>query len=183
MKVTPLGIDGACAIDAMPRKDKRGTFSRLFCDRELRAVHHGRRIVQINLSLTLKRGALRGLHFQRSPASEAKLVRCLTGTLFDVVVDLRRGSRTFLQWHGEELSEGNSRMLYIPEGCAHGFQALEANVEALYLHTGEYSSSHEGGLRHDDPLLGIEWPLPVTDLSDRDRSHPLLKADFLGLVP
>lgn len=182
MKVTPLGLDGACVIDTTPRVDQRGTFSRLFCDRELREVHHGKPIVQINHSLTLKRGALRGLHFQRSPAVEGKLVRCLAGAIFDVVVDLRRGSGTFLQWHGERLSGQNARMLYIPEGCAHGFQALEANVEVLYLHTGKYSPSHEGGVRHDDPLLGIDWPLPVTDLSDRDGSHPLLKSDFAGLV-
>lgn len=182
MKVTPLGMDGVCAIDTVPRKDERGTFARFFCDGELRGVHDGKPIVQVNHSLTLKKGALRGMHFQRSPALEGKFVRCLAGAVFDVIVDLRCGSSTFLQWHGEKLSAQNTRMVYIPEGCAHGFQALEANVEMLYLHTGAYSSSHEGGVRHDDPLLGIEWPLPVVDLSDRDAGHLLLKVDFEGLL-
>lgn len=110
-----------------------------------------------------------------------KFVRCLRGRVWDVAVDLRRSSPSFLKWHAEELSPEHATMLVIPEGCAHGFQVLEAESELLYLHTAHYEKSAEGGVRHDDPRLGIHWPLPVTDLSERDRSHPLLDTTFPGV--
>lgn len=140
-----------------------------------------RRVVQVNHSRTHQTGAVRGLHFQHAPHSEMKLVRCLRGRIWDVVADLRAGSPTFLRWQAEELCPGNARMIVVPEGCAHGFQVLEADSELLYLHTAPYTPQAEGGVRHDDPALAICWPLPVTDLSARDRSHPLLGAGFAGL--
>lgn len=183
MNVMPLAISGAALVQGEPFADHRGAFARLFCIDALSEVFGQRRVVQANHSLTRAAGALRGLHFQHAPHAEMKLVRCLRGRVWDVLVDLRAGSPTFLQWHAEELSPGNARMLVIPEGCAHGFQALEADSELLYLHTAPYTPQAEGGVRHDDPALGIRWPLPVTDLSARDRSHPLLSTGFAGLIP
>ena len=121
------------------------------------------------------------MHFQYPPKAEVKLVRCLRGSIFDVIVDLRRDSKTFLQWYGKKLSGENMMMLYVPEGCAHGFQTLEDNCEMLYLHTEFYSPSHEGGLRYNDPKIGIQWPLEVTEISRRDESYPLLPPDFAGV--
>lgn len=181
MKLTSLAIHGAALVQSEPFADRRGAFARLFCTETLAEVFGQRRLVQINHSRTSAAGALRGLHFQHAPHAEMKLVRCLRGRVWDVVVDLRAGSPTLLQWHAEELSPGNARMMVIPEGCAHGFQALEADSELLYLHTAPYMPQSEGGVRHDDPALGIRWPLPVADLSARDRSHPLLSAGFAGL--
>jgi dTDP-4-dehydrorhamnose 3,5-epimerase len=162
--------------------DARGEFARLFCAAELAAAHAERPIVQINLSRTGHVGALRGLHFQTPPFAESKWVRCLKGRVFDIAVDLRRGSPTFLQHCAVELSPGAMNAIFIPEGCAHGFQALEPESELLYLHSAPYAPDHEGGLRWDDPALGIAWPLAVTDVSERDRGHPLLDASFKGIA-
>lgn len=181
MKITPLAIQGAALVRGEPFADDRGAFARLFCVDALADVFGQRAVVQANHSRTRAVGALRGLHFQHAPHAEMKLVRCLRGRVWDVLVDLRAGSRTFLQWHAEELSPGNAAMLVIPEGCAHGFQVLEADSELLYLHTAPYTPQAEGGVRHDDPALCIRWPMPVTDLSARDRSHPFLGAGFTGL--
>jgi dTDP-4-dehydrorhamnose 3,5-epimerase len=166
-----------------PFSDNRGTFTRLFCAAELEDIIGTRRIVQINHSCTNGVGAVRGLHYQRSPHEEMKLITCLNGRVWDVVLDLRAGSKTFLQWHAEELTPSNSRMIVIAEGCAHGFQVLEPSSELLYLHTALYDSGSEGGVRPMDPRLGISWPLPIADLSERDRNHPLLPDDFAGLTP
>src|SRR3546814_6280440 len=141
----------------------------------------GRHIVQINHSRTTMVGAVRGMHFQSAPHAEMKLVRCLKGRVWDVAVDLRAGSPTFLRWHAQELSEDNARMLVISEGCAHGFQALEPDSELLYLHTAPYTPEVEGGLVYDDPRLAIKWPLSIADLSARDQQHPYLSIDFPGL--
>lgn len=181
MNVRQTDIDGSFVVEARPYTDHRGAFSRLFCERALADVIEGRHIVQINHSRTSAVGAVRGMHFQHPPHAEMKLVRCMRGRVWDVVVDLRAGSPTFLQWHAEELSPDSSRMLVIPEGCAHGFQALEADSELLYLHTAFYTPESEGALRFDDPLLGITWPLQVVDLSERDKNHALLTNDFAGL--
>jgi dTDP-4-dehydrorhamnose 3,5-epimerase len=162
--------------------DDRGALARLFCQEALKEVVGSRPIVQINHSRTHTVGAVRGLHFQRAPHAEMKLVRCLKGRVWDVAVDLRAGSPTFMRWHAEELSALNARMLVIPEGCAHGFQVLEADSELLYLHTAFYEPSAEGGIRHNDPKVAILWPLPVADISDRDGHHPLIEADFSGLT-
>lgn len=182
MNIQPTSIAGVVVVDNAASQDARGAFRRLFCEQALAAVVGERRIVQINHSRTAAVGALRGLHFQRAPEAEMKLVRCLRGRVFDVAVDLRAGSPTFLHWHAEELSPDSARMLVLPEGCAHGFQVLEPESELLYLHTAAYAPGAEGGVRWDDPAIGIEWPLPVTDLSARDAGHPLLDTTFSGLA-
>lgn len=181
MNIHPTPLQGVFMVDTDPRLDQRGAFARFFCDRELALTLGSRRVVQINHSSTREIGAVRGLHYQHPPHSEMKFVRCLRGRVWDVAVDLRRSSPSFLHWHAEELSPERGTMLVIPEGCAHGFQVLEADSELLYLHTAHYEKSAEGGVRHDDPRLGIHWPLPVTDLSARDRSHPLLDTTFPGI--
>ncbi len=177
------GLPGLHVVETALRADARGAFARLFCSGELKGLLGGRRIEQINQSCTAVVGTVRGLHFQRSPHAEMKLVRCLRGRVWDVAVDLRRASPTLLQWHAEELSPANRRMMVIPEGFAHGFQVLEPDSELLYLHTAAYHPVSEGGLRHDDPRLGIAWPLPAVGLSARDGGHPLIAADFEGVQP
>ena len=182
MNIRPTALPGVLLVDTAPVVDQRGAFSRYFCDRELAAPLGQRRIVQINHSRTREIGAVRGLHYQHPPHAEMKFVRCLRGRVWDVAVDLRRNSPSFLQWHAEELSPERATMLVIPEGCAHGFQVLEPDSELLYLHTAHYEKTAEGGIRHDDPLVGIHWPLAVTDLSERDRRHPLLDHAFQGIT-
>jgi len=176
---TPLA--GLRLVESFVRADNRGRFERAFCEQEMAVLSPGLHVAQANLSSTLGRGSLRGLHFQAAPALEAKLVRCLRGKVFDVAVDLRTGSPTFLQWHAVELSEDEPVALFIPEGFAHGFQVLSDQAQLLYFHSAAWSAECEGGLRHDDPMLAIRWPLPVGTLSDRDRHHPLLDAGFPGI--
>ncbi len=178
----PTLIPGLVVVESVARFDSRGAFVRLYCDLELKSLLGPRRIVQINHSRTIVRGAIRGLHFQYPPHAEMKLVRCLKGRVWDVAVDLRRSSPTFLRWHAEELTADNARMVVIPEGFAHGFQVIEPESELLYMHTALYDQCAEGGLRHDDPILAINWPLPVSDLSLRDRAHPLINSDFPGIT-
>lgn len=180
MNIRRIGIAGAAVVEGQPHTDHRGAFSRLFCGAALVDVIGDRHIVQVNHSCTCVVGAVRGMHFQHPPHAEMKLVRCIQGRVWDVLVDLRAGSPTFLQWHAEELSPDRSRMLVIPEGCAHGFQVLEPDSELLYLHTAFYTPESEGALRFDDPRLAINWPLQVADLSERDKNHALLTDDFAG---
>ena len=182
MLIRPAPLAGVMVVERTSFDDQRGAFTRCYCERELKEIMGARRIVQINHSRTRAAGAVRGMHYQRPPHAEMKLVRCLAGRVWDVAVDLRAGSPTFLRWHAEELSAGNTRMLVIPEGCAHGFQALEEDSTLLYLHTEFYAPEFEGGVRHDDPRLGIPWPLPPTDISERDRGHPQLTRDFAGIA-
>jgi len=181
MKLVETPIKGVMVTKTSRISDNRGAFSRLFCEQELKHALADRHIVQINHSRTSRIGAVRGMHFQYAPHAEMKMVRCLKGKVWDVAVDLRQNSSTFLHWHAVELSPDNAEMMVIQEGCAHGFQVLEADSELLYLHTAAYVPSAEGGLRHDDPLLAINWPIGVADLSDRDRLHPLLKDDYCGV--
>lgn len=181
VKVRSTAIAGVSIVETAPIADHRGSLTRFFCMDELSAPLGHWKIMQINHSHTAAAGAVRGLHFQHPPHAEIKMVRCLKGRVLDVAVDLRKGSPTFLKFHAQELTPGNARMIVIPEGCAHGFQTLEAGCELLYLHTAPYNKTAEGGLRHDDPALGIAWPLPVTDISDRDRSHTLISKDFSGV--
>ena len=154
-------------------EDSRGRFKRQYCEREFAAAGLGTRWVQVNHSVTLGRGAVRGLHFQRPPHAEAKLVSCPVGTAFDVAVDLRAGSPTLHQWVAMELDE--TRSLYIPEGCAHGFQALTDEVHLIYQHSAYHTPDAEDGVRFDDPALGIAWPLPIGAVSDRDRAFAALR--------
>lgn len=182
MKLLPTEIQGLAIIEFDSFSDHRGAFARLYCEHELAVVIGHRHIAQINQSRTSSAGSVRGLHYQNPPHAEMKLVRCLKGRVWDVAVDIRAGSSTFLQWHAEELSSDNARMLVIPEGCAHGFQVLEADSEMLYLHTALYNPTAEGGLLHNDPKLRIKWPLPVRDLSDRDLRQLPITPDFRGIA-
>jgi dTDP-4-dehydrorhamnose 3,5-epimerase len=182
LNLQPTNIDSLFVIDTKPFGDHRGQFSRYFCDTELEGILQGRTIRQINHSMTTSPGAIRGMHFQNPPYAEMKLVRCLRGRVWDVAIDLRAGSETFLRWHAEELSAENRLMMAIPEGFAHGFQVLEPESELLYLHTAVYHRSSEGGVPFDDPRLAIRWPLPVTDVSVRDAQHPPITQHFTGIA-
>jgi dTDP-4-dehydrorhamnose 3,5-epimerase len=181
LNVQATPIAGVHVITSSVMQDERGAFTRLFCEDELAPWLRGRRIAQVNHSTTRDAGAVRGMHFQRPPHAETKFVRCLKGRAWDVAVDLRAGSPTFLQWFAHELTPGAADMMLIPEGCAHGFQALEDSTELLYLHTSAYEPTAEGAVRWDEPRVGIRWPLPVTVLSPRDTSHAPLAADFHGI--
>jgi len=166
-----------------PIGDSRGHLERIYCAEELQTLACGKSIAQINHTLTLRRGTVRGMHFQLPPHAEAKFVTCMRGEVFDVAVDLRRKSPTFLHWHAELLSAHNHKTLSIPEGFAHGFQTLTDECEMLYFHTNNHNSGAERGLNIHDPQLAIKWPLPVTGLSPRDADHPFLDADFTGVAP
>lgn len=181
MILHPTPLAGLVVIETPSVVDERGRFTRVFCEQALAPLRSGLHFTQANLSVTIGRGSVRGMHFQHPPMSEAKLIRCLRGRVHDVAVDLRAGSPTFRQWHAVELDAGALRQVFIPEGFAHGFQALEDEVELLYLHTRPWSREHEGRVRYDDPRVGIRWPLPVARLSDADRDAPLLAADFQGV--
>lgn len=177
------GMIGLHSIRRLPRRDSRGSLERLYCPELFAELGVTDPIRQINRSITLRRGTLRGLHFQNPPHSETKFVQCLSGAVFDVAVDLRRGSATFLHWHGEVISAIEGTGLFIPEGFAHGMQTLEDNTELLYLHTADYMPQAESGLDPLDPRLAIAWPLPAGNLSERDLNHPRLTPDFMGIAP
>lgn len=181
IETNPLPIAGAAIAETKPLEDHRGLFGRFFCRDELGLVFGEREIVNVNSSRTSKAGSIRGLHFQHPPKAEMKLVRCLQGSVFDVILDLRAGSPTFLHWHGEILSAENLRMMILPEGVAHGFQTMENDTEMLYLHTEFFSPAHDSGVHYDDPRIGIDWPLPLADISDKDSNYPLITKDFKGL--
>ena len=174
-------LEGLKLIQRKPIGDSRGYLERLYCTEELRALIPRKGIVQINHTLTVKRGTVRGLHFQHPPHAETKFVSCLHGEVFDVAVDLRHGSPTFLQWHAEVLSADGHKTLVIPEGFAHGYQSLSDDCEMLYFHTAGYQPSAEAGLNAQDPALAIRWPQPITELSARDAGHPTT-TDFQGVV-
>ncbi len=169
-------------IDRKPIGDDRGFLCRLYSDNEISRFGFSKGIAQINHTMTVKCGTVRGMHFQHPPHAEVKLVLCIRGSVYDVAVDLRAGSPTFLRWHGEILSADNNRALLIPEGFAHGFQSLEDNVELIYLHSAAYEPAAEGGVHHADPRINIDWPLPVADLSARDNSHDMIGDDFEGIL-
>lgn len=177
---TPLA--GLRILHRKPIGDSRGYLERLFCTDELRALAPGRHIAQINHTLTAARGTVRGMHFQRPPHAEIKFVSCLRGEVFDVAVDLRDNSPTFLRWHAEVLRADNHKTLVIPEGFAHGFQTLTDDCEMLYFHTHTYQPDAEGGLNAQDPRIAIQWPLPVGGVSPRDAGHPFLDENFSGMT-
>lgn len=179
---TPLPLSGLHLIERQRLGDSRGFLSRLFCAGELREAGWRGQVEQLNHTFTSQRGTLRGMHFQYPPYGEVKLVSCLRGEIWDVAVDLRKGSATFLQWHAEILSEHNNRAMLIPSGFAHGFQALSDNVEMLYCHSACYNPSAEDGLNSQDEALGIPWPLDITDISQRDQNFSMLDAGFEGVV-
>ncbi len=180
-EVEPLGPPGLLLLRRKTLEDRRGSFTRLFCAETFRAFGFSTSISQVNHTLTRQAGTIRGLHFQHPPHAEVKVVSCLRGSVFDVAVDLRRDSPTFLQWRSACLAPGQANTLVIPEGFAHGFQTLEADCELLYFHSAAYHPEAEAGLHPLDPRLAIAWPQPVTDLSDRDQGHPFLPSDYSGL--
>lgn len=175
MKFTPLALEGAYQIDIERRSDDRGYFARVFCQKEFHQVGIGQIWSQCNVSYNVSRGTLRGMHFQRPPRADAKLVRCVQGAAFDAIVDLRRGSTTFGEWISVILTAEKGEMIYVPHGFAHGFQTLMPNTELLYFHSDSYSPEHEGGLHHMDPDVGIDWPLEIKALSKRDSMLPPIR--------
>ena len=182
ISVEKTPIDGLMIIRANPFRDSRGEFTRIFCDQDLNQYLQGKIIRQINRSKTFNIGVVRGMHFQIAPHAEIKIVRCVAGKVFDVAVDLRTGSPTFLQWFGMELGPEKSDALLIPEGFAHGFQALLPKSELIYLHTSQFSQKSEGGVKFDDPKIGIKWPLKVAEVSQRDSEFLYLDKYFTGLI-
>ena len=180
--LTDTTISDLVVLERKPIKDNRGLFERMFCKDELSRVLQGKSIVQVNHTHTKKVGALRGMHFQYPPHAELKFVSCLKGEVFDVAVDLRQSSSTFLRWHAEVLSADNFKTFVIPEGFAHGFQTLKEDCEKYYFHTAAYSTESEGALNALDPQLNITWPKSITEQSERDQAHPMLGDDFDGIA-
>ena len=172
----PLPLTGAYAINLEKKEDHRGFFARSFCLDELAKQGLEMKIAQMNTTLSKKRGTVRGLHFQRPPKAEIKIVSCICGSIWDVIVDVRKDSPTYGKWYGLELNDSNQTMMYVPKGFAHGFQTLVDNVRLLYLHSESYSAKDEGGLLFNDTAIDIKWPCPISGISDRDNHHPMLAA-------
>lgn len=181
LKLIELPLSGLFCLQHQVHEDQRGRFARLFCEGSLAAFGQPFHVRQINHSRTSEVGTVRGLHFQRPPQAETKLISCLRGEVWDVAVDIRQDSPTYLHWHAEHLVAGDGRSLLLPPGFAHGFQALSADAELLYLHSADYAPEHEGGLSPSDPRLAIAWPLLVKNLSARDAAHPRLDDSFQGV--
>lgn len=177
MIFTETGIAGAHIIDLERHEDHRGFFARGFCAKEFSEHGLPPTIAQINISFNHEKGTVRGLHYQVPPAPEAKFIRCVHGAIFDVMVDMRPSSPTYLRWVGVELTAGSGRAVFVPEMCAHGYQALTEGATVLYSVSEFYRPEYERGVRPDDPALGIRWPLPIGELSAKERSWPLFKAD------
>jgi dTDP-4-dehydrorhamnose 3,5-epimerase len=181
MIFTPAPLKGCYIIEVEPMGDNRGWFARTYCKKEFVQIGHEKEWVQLNHSFTSQKGTTRGMHYQLPPYTEIKMVRCIAGAVYDVVVDIRKDSPTFLQWFGAEISAENKKMMYIPTGFAHGFQAITDNCELIYHHSEFYSSGAEGGIKYNDTAIGIEWPLSLTEISARDNNHPLLDSTFKGI--
>jgi dTDP-4-dehydrorhamnose 3,5-epimerase len=181
MSFKEIPIPGAYEIKLSPFEDERGVFTKLFAKDALEEIEFNENISQINHSINKEKGTIRGMHFQFQPFTEIKIVKCLKGKVYDVIIDIRKDSPTFLKWHAIELSAKGYNMIFIPKGCAHGFQTLEDNTELLYLHTGSYHPESQGGLKFDDPLICINWPLEPTTISQKDRNHILLTESFEGI--
>ena len=179
MKVTPTPIQGAMLIEPEPITDTRGSFARVYCFDTLKRAGADYRFVQANMSSSIHPGTLRGLHYQDQSAPEAKLIRCTRGSVFDVLVDLRPGSATYAKWFGVELSAQNGQAMLVPPLCAHGYLALEENSEVHYMVSSPYTPTAERGVRFDDPSIGIDWPIPVRTISEKDRKWPDLKEQGL----
>lgn len=180
MELIPTRILGAFEIRHDVGADQRGMFKRQYCEREFAEAGLNTCWVQVNHSVTIGRGSIRGMHYQRPPFAEAKLVSCPVGKAFDVAVDLRSGSDTYLKWAAVEIDEATS--FYIPEGCAHGFQVLTDEVHLIYMHSAHYAPGSEAGILFDDPAMAIQWPLPAGTISDRDRSFVPIDGSFEGIT-
>ena len=172
VRFTPTQIAGAFIVDIEPRGDERGFFARGFCAREFEELGLRPMVAQYNVSYNRTKGTLRGMHYQLAPSTEAKFVRCISGTVYEVFIDLRPDSPTYSQHVGVELTSESFRALYIPEMCAVGYQALTDGAAVLYHVSAYYAPDHERGVKHDDPAFGIRWPLPVTNLSGKDAAWP-----------
>ena len=181
MIFNPTFLAGSFIIEPSVLMDDRGWFARFYCKNDFKEIGHDKEWVQLNHSATDKKGAIRGMHFQKEPFREIKMVKCIAGAVYDVIIDLRRDSSTFLKWFGTELSAKNKKMFYIPEGFAHGFQCLEDNCELIYHHSEFYAPAAEAGIKYDDPMIQIDWPQAITVLSPRDESHPYLDQNFKGI--
>lgn len=172
MRFTSLDVQGAYLIELERREDERGYFARMLCEDEFEKIGLCGRFVQANTGFNPRAGTLRGMHYQEAPHAEVKVARCTRGSVFDVAVDLRPQSPTFLKWVGLRLDAGAGNMLYIPEGCAHGYLTLEDNTELAYFTSHRYAPAAARGLRHDDPAFGINWPAPITLVSKADQAWP-----------
>ncbi|MBA3663140.1 MAG: dTDP-4-dehydrorhamnose 3,5-epimerase [Bacteroidetes bacterium] len=181
MKFNAQFLAGLYTIELNVLNDERGSFARTFCKKEFAQIGHTKEFVQLNQSWNTKKGTIRGMHFQQPPFREVKLIRCVRGAVSDTVVDIRKNSPTFLEHFTVELSEENRTMIYVPEGFAHGFQTLTDNADLVYHHTEYFVPNAEGGLRYNDPLLNIKWPLPVSEISERDKNHPLIDNNYKGI--
>ena len=179
---TPTLLDGVTLIKRKPIEDERGFFTRFYCVEEFIAAGVNKPIAQINHTFTRKKGTVRGMHYQKPPHTETKVVSCLKGEIFDVAVDIRRNSPTFLQWHGEVITASNQCSLVIPEGFAHGFQALTDDCEIIYCVTAAYSAENECIINAIDPAIAISWPQPITERSVRDSEQPEIDSTFMGLT-
>ena len=180
MNIKELPIEGALLINSTPHKDNRGRFSRIYCNDELTSFMGGKNIVQVNLSENFVKGSIRGMHYQKKPKQEIKFIKCLKGSVFDVMIDLRNDSVTFLQWFGVELNESDNNTLLVPEGCAHGFQVLEQNSNLLYFHSEFYDPSFENGILYNDPSIQVKWPLPISLISKKDLTYDSIGNNFQG---
>jgi dTDP-4-dehydrorhamnose 3,5-epimerase len=176
-----LPLSGLKRIHRNKFEDARGFFSRLFCAEEMVDMGWTQPICQINHTFTTKRGTVRGMHFQRSPYAEMKLITCISGEVLDVALDLRSGSSTFMKWEAQILSAQNNLSLLIPKGFAHGFQALTEDVEIVYLHSNRYEITAEAGLNPQDKVFEKLWPLPISEISERDLALPMLDGNFEGV--
>lgn len=182
MNIHTTSIEGLFCLETTPFCDNRGSFARIFCQKEFTAANITMPVAQMNISMTHKKGTVRGMHYQLSPHGEIKIVRCLQGSCYDVAVDIRKDSPTFLKYHGEILSPENGKALYIPKGFAHGFQTLEDNTQLLYMHSELYAPHAEAALHYNDPRLAINWKLDIKDVSDRDKKHPFMQETFTGIT-
>ncbi len=181
MKFEETKLAGSYVINIVTSSDDRGWFARTFDKDEFKKTGFDGEWVQLNHSFTNVAGTIRGMHYQLPPFAEIKLVRCIAGAVFDVIIDLRKNSATYLQWFGIELSAENKKMIYIPEGFAHGFQTLTDNCELIYHHSQFYKPGFEGGIKYDDPMINIQWPTKVSNISTRDKSHSFLDKNFEGI--
>jgi dTDP-4-dehydrorhamnose 3,5-epimerase len=181
-EVLDTTIQGVKLFERKYISDDRGFLDRIFCRRELARAGWVKPVAQINHTYTSKKGTVRGMHYQRSPAAEMKLISCVKGEVWDVAVDLREGSPTFLNWHAEILTESNGRALLIPEGFAHGFQTISDDVELIYCHSEYYSPKDEGGINPTDSILNIKWPSEIMSISSKDLNKGMISPNFRGLI-
>lgn len=182
MNFTETKLKGSYIIETIPLKDSRGYFERIFCENIFEKVGLKKRIVQINHSSTIEKGVVRGMHFQKSPYAETKIIKCIKGSVFDIIVDIRKGSKTFLEWTCVELNPENNKMIFIPEGFAHGFQTLKENTELLYFHTEFYEKEAEAGLNILDKQINIQLPLTISGISKKDSNYKFINDNFKGYL-